>query len=363
MMIKNLRAVAGAKPVAGSKPALVRAPLAGGLVGAALLQATPAFAAEPATVDSAVEAVINGVKVAGGFVKSGVSAVETGIDIVKQGVEIATPVVKQGVDYVSPYVSEAYEAAASAAMPAIKASLPALNEAISSSGLPISETTSAVAKTADEAISVASPVLSEAAAYVSTADPLVLGEYALGAAAFLYLAPSIFGMMGGMLRGYAGELNAAAAQDAIVNNNAVLVDVRTFKEKEASGVPDLPSAASSKVFEVEFATTEDRKLRSSLRDANALEAQVTALQIAALKKINKGSTLVLLDRYGSTAGTVAKELSAKGFSKVYVLSGGFDGRGGWVASKLQIKPSASALSAPGTVVTTTRKALPFARQA
>ncbi len=35
----------------------------GGLVGAALLQAAPAFAAEPATVDSAVEAVINGVKV------------------------------------------------------------------------------------------------------------------------------------------------------------------------------------------------------------------------------------------------------------------------------------------------------------
>lgn len=51
---------------------------------------------------------------------------------------------------------------------------------------------------------------------------------------------------------------------------------------------------------------------------------MTALQIAALKKINKGSKVVLLDRYGPAARIVAKELGRKGYGKVYVIGGGCD---------------------------------------
>lgn len=68
---------------------------------------------------------------------------------------------------------------------------------------------------------------------------------------------------------------------------------------------------------------------------------MTALQIAALKKVSKGKTLILLDRNGSVAKTIAKSLANKGFGRVYVLSGGFDGRGGWSASKLQAKLSST----------------------
>jgi hypothetical protein len=50
---------------------------------------------------------------------------------------------------------------------------------------------------------------------------------------------------------------------------------------------------------------------------------------------------ILLDRYGPAARTVAKELNRKGYNKVFVIQGGFDGRGGWVQSKLQIKPAAN----------------------
>jgi hypothetical protein len=50
---------------------------------------------------------------------------------------------------------------------------------------------------------------------------------------------------------------------------------------------------------------------------------------------------VLLDRYGPAARTVAKELNRKGYNKVFVIQGGFDGRSGWVQSKLQIKPAAN----------------------
>eukprot|EP00955_Chlamydomonas_euryale_P070677 360823-Chlamydomonas_euryale.AAC.3 len=59
-----------------------------------------------------------------------------------------------------------------------------------------------------------------------------------------------------------------------------------------------------------------------------------------------------MDKTGGQATAVAKELAAKGFGKVYVMAGGFDGRGGWVQSKLQIKPSATAMSAAPTKIGT-----------
>jgi hypothetical protein len=44
-------------------------------------------------------------------------------------------------------------------------------------------------------------------------------------------------------------------------------------------VPDVPSGAGGKLLEVEFCATEDKRLRNQLRDANSIEAQVTALQV------------------------------------------------------------------------------------
>ncbi len=44
--------------------------------------------------------------------------------------------------------------------------------------------------------------------------------------------------------------------------------------------------------------------------------QVTAMQIAALKRIGKGSTVLLLDKNGGTAKAIARELASRGFSKV-----------------------------------------------
>jgi hypothetical protein len=50
------------------------------------------------------------------------------------------------------------------------------------------------------------------------------------------------------------------------------------KEKETSGVPDLPGGGS-KLVELELYSIADRKLRGSLRDAGYIESQVTALQV------------------------------------------------------------------------------------
>lgn len=88
------------------------------------------------------------------------------------------------------------------------------------------------------------------------------------------------------------------------------------KEKEASGLPDVAGGARNRVIEVELAVTEDRKLRGQLKNPNGIETQVTAIQIAALKGIGKGTRIFVLDRYGNVAASLAKELSSKGFGKV-----------------------------------------------
>ena len=56
-----------------------------------------------------------------------------------------------------------------------------------------------------------------------------------------------------------------------------------------------------------------------------LVTQVTILQLSALKKIDRGSTLLLMDRNGSASKDVARELTRLGFRKALVISGGFNG--------------------------------------
>ena len=52
---------------------------------------------------------------------------------------------------------------------------------------------------------------------------------------------------------------------------------------------------------------------------------MTVLQLSNLKKISKGSTLLLLDRTGGASRDVARELTRLGFGKALVISGGFNG--------------------------------------
>lgn len=48
------------------------------------------------------------------------------------------------------------------------------------------------------------------------------------------------------------------------------------KEKEASGLADVPGGAKGKLLEVEYAFTEDKKLRGQLRDPSSIESQVSS---------------------------------------------------------------------------------------
>lgn len=55
-------------------------------------------------------------------------------------------------------------------------------------------------------------------------------------------APPVFKVVGGVARGYGRDISPAAALDlAAGGGNVVIVDIRTDREKENGGVPDLPS--------------------------------------------------------------------------------------------------------------------------
>lgn len=93
---------------------------------------------------------------------------------------------------------------------------------------------------------------------------------------------------------------------------------------------------AGQLIEVEFAVTENRKLRGQMANAEEVESRVTALQIAALRRLSRSSDIFLLDGNGSVSRRVAKGLNALGFGRCFVVSGGY---GGWMRSKLQTKPS------------------------
>ncbi|KAG2485889.1 hypothetical protein HYH03_015471 [Edaphochlamys debaryana] len=340
---------------------------AGLLASSVLLQSAAARADE---LDTTVESVVGAVKATGEVVKAGITTLQTGAKLLKDGYDVVAPIAKEAVDTVAPVVVEAAKKTAELAQPALEAAGPAFTSTVSdvleSTGVDFSSIGAAADKVADvteTAYSAASPVAAGVADALSGTDPLVLGEYALGAFALWYLTPAIFGLF----RGYSGNVTAAAALDSVGSDgNAVVIDIRPAREKEASGVPDVPGAASSRILEVEYAAMEDKRLRSQLKDPNLIEAQTTALQIAALRRIATGTKVILLDRYGPLAEAVAKELTKKGYRNVYTVTGGFDGRGGWIQSKLQIKPFTAinvSFAAPfgGRTGTTSTRRLPALR--
>ncbi|GLC44066.1 hypothetical protein PLESTB_000933000 [Pleodorina starrii] len=322
-----------------AKTAVPKSLAAGLLASSVLLQSSAARADE---LDTTVESVVGAVKATGEVVKAGITTLQTGVKILKDGYDVAAPIAKQAVDTVAPVVVEAAKKTVELAQPAIEAAAPAISNTVSdvleSTGVDLTAVTNAagtVSDVAGTAVSAATPVARSLVEVLAASNPVTLGEYALGAVALYYLAPAVLGLF----RGYAGELTAAVALDTVVNDaSAVLIDIRPTREKEASGVPDVPGAAASKILEVEFAALEDKKLRSQLKNPQDIEAQTTALQIASLRRIGTSSKVILLDRYGPLADAVARELAKKGYSRVYIVGGGFDGRAGWIQSKLQIKP-------------------------
>lgn len=77
------------------------------------------------------------------------------------------------------------------------------------------------------------------------------------------------------------------------------------KEKDTSGLTDVPSSASGKVLEVEYAYTEDRKLRGQLKDPNYIEAQVAP--VCRMHVMQNTRILCMCDAFVMPAATAAAD--------------------------------------------------------
>lgn len=290
-------------------------------------------------VDSTVGVIVDGVKVVGDAVKVGIGAAQQGIQVLKGAYDTVSPTVKATLETVEPILKSATEKAAPVVEAGVRVAAeaagtvkPSLERAITSTGID-SKVVSGAESAAEQAVTVTTPVLKSLVQFLTTTSPVVLAEYGLGLIVAYYLLPPTLGLAAGVLRGYAGDVSPAGALDALSTlGNAVLLDIRTLKEKESAGVPDLPNAG--KLVELEYASIEDRKIRGLLRDVSSLELKITALQIAALKRLSKSSQIYLMDKNGGVAKSVARELARRGFKNVYVISNGFSG---WTRDRLGVK--------------------------
>ncbi|KAI7844130.1 hypothetical protein COHA_002266 [Chlorella ohadii] len=337
--------------------------VAGLSLGSAGLPAA-AHAQDGATVDQAVGSIVDLVKATGEAVKTGVSAAQTGAEYARAAYEQVAPVVKTAVETAAPVVKEGVKATVETVTPALQTGLKEAEKVLSASGVDTSAAKPLV-DTTEQVVTTAKPFAEQAITFLTTTEPALLGQYAVALVAAYYLAPPLLKAGVGFLRGYAGDIAPAAALSAVESEgNAVIVDIRSAREKEAGGMPDIPNTSklieleyagieapicrthvkhcclcvalvAGKLIELEYAGIEDRKVRSQLRSATDLEVKVTALQIAALKRLGKGNKILLLDRSGGGAAkAVARALSERGFGRVFVIKGGFQG---WQSSKLRTK--------------------------
>ncbi|XP_066328361.1 calcium sensing receptor, chloroplastic [Miscanthus floridulus] len=295
---------------------------------AALLTLTPAAPA----------AALSKEDVAGSLIKV-VDTVDQAIGVGGKAAEQVAAVLKalgEAVKPALPVLKSASDEALKLAAPVVSGASKQASEALQGAGVdptPVLSIAKTAAEQSTKVIDAAKPV---ASATVETITSLGPEGYvvAAGAALLAYLlVPPVWSLVSFSLRGYKGELTPAQALDKITTQDYVLIDVRSDKDKAKAGVPQLPSNAKNKLISVPLEDLPS-KLKGMVRNAKKAEAEITALKISYLKKIGKGSNVIIMDSYNDVSKTVAKTLNSLGFKNCWVIAGGFSGRKGWAQSRL-----------------------------
>ncbi|EEH53720.1 uncharacterized protein MICPUCDRAFT_51808 [Micromonas pusilla CCMP1545] len=326
--------VLGAKPaLRGAKVASKAAPKASDLftlfdsIDKTADKIEGAFGAAAGAAGKAADAVSAAATVAKPFAEKAVDAAAPLLDATGKYAERT----------VAPLAGEAIKTAGSAAGGVAGSAA----NAIKSRGIdvePVAGAAGAAGKLAgDFATTTAAPALEKFGDYLSTASPTDLAELGAGVLAAYFIAPALLGVVASSARGYAGSgafhlalfFRPVEAYDDVLNKkNVVVVDVRRENEVERGEV-DFPRRAASRVLQVPR-----EQLRGNFKNSSAVDANLTALKVANLKGVKRGTKVYLLDANGGDAPKVAKALTAQGFGKVYVIQGGFNG---WASAGLGVQ--------------------------
>lgn len=294
--------------------------------------------------------------------------------------KVLTDALKPAVDVALPVLQSAGQEALNLASPVIDDASKQAKEALQSAGVDPSPVVS-VAKTVADAIQQtpkviegAKPIASATVETITSSDPSVIVVSA-GALFLAYLLlPPVWSVISFNLRGYQGNLSAPQTLDLISSQNYLLLDIRSEKDKNKAGIPRLPSDAKNKMISVPLEELPS-KMKGFVRNVKRVEAEIVALKISYLKRVNKGSKIVIMDSYSDIAKIVAKTLTSFGFKNCWVVMGGFSGRRGWsqswlgtdsynvsvteILSPSRIIPAATRFGTTGsTALQSTRKLLP-----
>uniref|UniRef100_J3LGQ0 Rhodanese domain-containing protein n=1 Tax=Oryza brachyantha TaxID=4533 RepID=J3LGQ0_ORYBR len=290
-------------------------------VSAALLAVTPAARAAAFSKEDVVDTVDQVIGVGGKVAEQSAGVLKTLGEAAKPALPVLKRAGEQALKLASPVVSGASKQA---------------TEALQGAGVdpaPVLSAAKTAAQQGTKVIDAAKPI---ASATVETIVSWGSADYVVAAgAAFLayLLLPPAWSLLSFTLRGYKGDLTAAQALDMVTSQDYVLIDVRTEKDKAKAGVPQLPSNAKNKLISIPLEELPS-KTKSMVRNAKQAEAEIAALKISYLKRIGKGSNVIIMDSYSDSSKIVARTLNGVGFKNCWVMAGGFSGRKGWAQSRL-----------------------------
>ncbi|XP_074316488.1 calcium sensing receptor, chloroplastic-like [Silene latifolia] len=261
------------------------------------------------------------------------------LDKTQRVFQVVTEALKPGIDAAAPYVQQAGQEALKAASPVISEAAKKAQEAMQGSGISTESVTNA-AKTVTSAAEQTSrviddvrPIASSTVETIANSDPALIIETASGLFLAYLILPSVWSFITFNFRGYKGELTPAQTLDMVCTQNYYLIDIRSEKDKNKAGIPQLPPNVKSRIIAIPLEELPS-KLKNQVKSTKKVEAEIVALKISFLKRLNKGSNIVIMDSYSDYAKIAAKTLSSLGFKNTWIMLNGFSGGKGWSQSRL-----------------------------
>uniref|UniRef100_A0A1J3HWU0 Calcium sensing receptor, chloroplastic n=1 Tax=Noccaea caerulescens TaxID=107243 RepID=A0A1J3HWU0_NOCCA len=267
---------------------------------------------------------------------------ETGssvFDATQRVFQLVGDALKPAFDTALPIAKQAGEEALKLASPAFSEASKKAQEAMQSSGIdaePVynaAKSVTDVAQQTTKAFEDAKPIASSTIDTISSADPSVIVVTAGTAFLAYLLLPPVWSLISFNFRGYKGDLTPAQTLDLLCTKNYLLVDVRSEKEKDKAGIPRLPSSAKNRMIAIPLEELPN-KVKGIVRNSKRVEAEIAALKISYLKRVNKGSNIIIMDSYSDSAKIVAKTLKVLGYKNCWIVTDGFSGGRGWLQSRL-----------------------------
>ncbi|GAB4845353.1 hypothetical protein Ancab_038761 [Ancistrocladus abbreviatus] len=261
------------------------------------------------------------------------------LDVAQRVYQVIADAVKPGIDVALPILQQAGDQAMKVASPVMVEASKKAQEAIQNAGIdtePVfnaAKTVTSAAQQTTKVLEEAKPIASSTVETISNSDPVVIVESAAALFLAYILLPPIWSAISFSIRGYKGALTPAQTLDLLCTENHLMIDIRSENDKNKNGIPRLPPSAKNQMIAIPLEELPS-KLRGLVKNVKKVEAEIVALKISYLKRLSKGSKIVIMDSYSDFAKIVARTLTSLGFNNCWIMADGFSGGKGWLRSQL-----------------------------